>query len=387
MGSVSLDSYDDDRVSVISRNVAAAIDAATFGEGSWDQVPAILSEAFPGSWGGLANMNFSESRLNFLSLQNMDPAFAAAYAEHFAYINPWNVYWGRIKGTTIAASEEVSPAQNFSKTEFYNDWLLPQNRAVAAAGMKFVGESGEVVNLLVHYPLSKSGVYDTATVKVLTNIRGNLQRSVNLARLLRASVETVVAEAALVERSRGAAFIVDGSRRLREANRPAARLFASGQGVAVRHGRCYLSDAVADDRFAAALEKLSRGEPTPISRIGFRTAAGAWQVSVAALPVAQPPGGTRLALLPLRRMVLVLAVDLGSRGMDAGGLEALGGSFGLTQSEITFCRRLLLGETIAEAAERLGITLGTARTRLKAIFHKTGTSRQAELMLLLVNVS
>ena len=86
-------------------------------------------------------------------------------------------------------------------------------------------------------------------------------------------------------------------------------------------------------------------------------------------------------------MVLVLAVDLGSRASNAGSLEALGGGFGLTQSEIAFCKRLLLGETIAEAAEKLGITQGTARTRLKAIFQKTGTSRQAELMLLLVNMS
>lgn len=384
---VSLDAYDEDRVSVISRNLAAAIDAATFGEGSWDQVPAILSEAFPGSWGGLANMNFSESRLNFLSFQNMEPAFAAAYAEHFAPINPWNAYWGRIKGTTIAASEEVSPAQDFIRTEFYNDWLLPQNRAVAAAGMKLVGENGEVVNLLVHYPLSKSDVYDTATVKVLTNIRGNLERSVNLARLLRADVETAVAEAALVERGRCAAFIVDGDRRLREANRLAERLFASGHGMVARHGRCHLGDAAADARFASALEKLSRGEPTPISRIGFRTAAGAWQVSLAVLPAAHSPGGARLALLPPRRMVLVLVTDLGSKSLNAGSLEALAGSFGLTQSEIVFCKRLLLGETIAEAADQLGITQGTARTRLKAIFQKTGTSRQAELMLLLVNMS
>ena len=387
MGWVSLDAYDEDRVSVISRDLAAAIDAATFGEGSWDRVPAILSEAFPGSWGGLANMNFSESSLNFLSLQNMDPAFVSAYAEHFAYINPWNAYWGRIKGTMIAASEEVSPAQNFVKTEFYNDWLLPQNNAVAAAGMKLVHEGGEVVNLLVHYPLAKAGLYDEAALAILHNIRGNLERSIGLARLLRADVETAVAEAALVERGRGAAFIVDGDRRLREANRLAERLFASGHGVVVRHGRCHLGDAAADARFAAALEKLSRGEPTPVSRIGFRSAAGAWQVSLAALPVAQPPGSARLALLPPRRMILVLVTDLGSRDVNAGSLDALAGGFGLTQSEIAFCKRLLLGETIAEAADKLGITEGTGRTRLKAIFQKTGTSRQAELVLLLVNMS
>ena len=125
--------------------VAAAIDAAAFGQGSWDQVPAILSDAFPGSWGGLANMNFPENRLNFLSLQNMEPAFVAAYAEHSAHINPWNTYWRSLKGTAIGASEEVAPARTFIDTEFYNDWLLPQGGAVAAAGMKIVGEGDEVV--------------------------------------------------------------------------------------------------------------------------------------------------------------------------------------------------------------------------------------------------
>ena len=86
-------------------------------------------------------------------------------------------------------------------------------------------------------------------------------------------------------------------------------------------------------------------------------------------------------------MVLVLVTDLGSRSLNAGSLDALAGGFGLTQSEIALCKRLLLGETVVEAAEKLGITPGTARTRLKAIFQKTGTSRQAELMLLLVNMS
>lgn len=382
-----LDDYDDDRVSVISQNLAAAIDAATFGDGSWDKVPAILSDAFPGSWGGLANMNFPESRLNFLSLQNMEPAFVTSYAEHFAGINPWNGYWGAFRGAAIGASEKVCPARNFIKTEFYNDWLLPQDAAVAAAGMKIVGERNEAVHLLLHYPLAQSATYDGAAVKVLSNIRGSLERSVKLAHLLRSDVEAVIAEAAIVERSRCAAFVVDGDRRLRHANPLAEQMFVSGDGVTVRHGRCHLADVDADTRFATTLESLSQGKPTPVSRISFRTTTAAWQISLAALPTAQPPGRARLVLLSPWRMVLVLVVPLRSSGWSGGNLGQLTRIFGLTQAEIVFCNHLLLGESIVEAAERLGITEGTARTRLKAIFHKTGTSRQSELMLLLVNAS
>jgi DNA-binding CsgD family transcriptional regulator/PAS domain-containing protein len=382
-----LDVYDEDRLSVISQNVAAAIDAATFGEGSWDRVPAILSDAFPGSWGGLANMNFPENRLNFLSLQNMEPAFVTAYAEHFAHINPWNAYWRSLKGTTIGASEEVAPARSFINTEFYNDWLLPQGRTIAAAGMKIVGEGDEVANLLMHYPLSKSGVYDRAAVEILARVRGNFERSINLARLLRSDVETAVVKAALVERSRCAAFVVTGDRRIRDANSLAEHLFVAGQCMIIRHGRCHLADAAVDARFAAALSLLSQGKPTPVSRLGFRTAAGAWQVSLAALPTSPLPVGSRLILLPPERLILVQILELGSKRVNAGDLASLAPAFGLTPSEIALCRRLLLGESVTDAAERLGITQETARTRLKTIFQKTGTSRQAELMLLLVGAS
>jgi DNA-binding CsgD family transcriptional regulator len=386
MGRKSLDVYDERRVAAIGANVTAAIDAATFGEGAWDQVPAILSEAFPGSFAGLYNMNFPESRLNFLSWQNMDPAFEKAYAEHFAYINPWSAYWTPIKGTTIAASEDVYPARSFSRSEFYNDWLMPQDRAEAAVGMKIVGERNEAVHVLLHFSRSISDVYERAALEAMARIRGSLERSVNISRLLRTDMETALIKASLIERSSCAAFVVEGSRRLRDANPMAERLFFRGEGVSVRNGRCHLADKSADAHFGLAIEKLSRGLPTSATRIAFRTTTGAWQASVASVPFPQSSMGG-LTLLPPHRLILVLVVDLNSKDVDSGDFAPLGAIFHLTPAEIAFCKRLFLSETIAEAADRLGITEGTARTRLKAIFQKTGTTRQSELMLLLAKVA
>jgi hypothetical protein len=153
MGRALLDVYDEDKVSLISQNLAAAIEAATFGEGSWDQVPAILCDAFPGSIGSFVNMNFSESRVNFYASQNIAPAFISSYAEHFAAINPWAAYWGPINRTTIAASGDAYPARSFANSEFYNDWLLPQGRAEAAVGMKLVGGHDEAVHFTLNYAL------------------------------------------------------------------------------------------------------------------------------------------------------------------------------------------------------------------------------------------
>ncbi|MBZ9775039.1 helix-turn-helix transcriptional regulator [Mesorhizobium sp. CO1-1-8] len=372
-------------MAAIGAEVSAAIDAATFGSGLWDEVPAALSSAFPGAWGCLYNMNFAESRLNFLSIQNMDPAFVRSLADHFAYVNPWAAYWTSLTSTTIAASEDVYPVRRIAKSEFYNDWLLPQNTE-AAIGMKLVGELDEAVHVLLHFPLSISDVYEKAGLEILRRVRGSFERSVNLARLLRTDAEAAVVEAALVERSRCAAFVVTGDRLLREANPMAEHLFSSGQGVAVHNGRCHLMDKDADAHFGAALEKLSTGTPTLTSRIAFRTATGAWQVSVAGIPLPRPSPAGIMSLLPPRRMVLVLVVDLGLQCADAADLASLPTLYGLTPSEVSFCRRLLLGESVTDAADQLGITEGTARTRLKAILHKTDTSRQGQLMLLLSRV-
>ncbi|MCV9965109.1 hypothetical protein OIU34_24820 [Pararhizobium sp. BT-229] len=327
-------------------------------------------------------MNFGQSRLNFQSWVNTDPAFVASYAEHFAHINPWTPYWSAAKSGFVALSEEVCPARLFANTEFYNDWLRPQKDAEAAAGLKLLGGDGETIQFVIHFPISGSETFGHATAEVLRQVRGNLGRSISIARLMRAGTEGAVAAAALVERSRCAAFVVDYTRSVREANQRAVQSFSSGRCVNIRNNRCFLANGDADARFGSALESLSRGFPTDGASFSFLTTEGPMQVTMAALP-ATASSNSFAALLSHRQLVLVLVTELFSTANDAVDLTTLRTALGLTPSEITFCQRLLLGESVSDAADRLGISVETARTRLKAIFQKTGTSRQGQLMLLL----
>ena len=56
----------------------------------------------------------------------------------------------------------------------------------------------------------------------------------------------------------------------------------------------------------------------------------------------------------------------------------------LTPAESRLAFLLAADLPLEQAADQLGIKLGTARTRLKHIFEKTGTNRQASLMHLLL---
>ena len=58
--------------------------------------------------------------------------------------------------------------------------------------------------------------------------------------------------------------------------------------------------------------------------------------------------------------------------------------FGLTPAEARLAPHLVAGETLRSAAVKLSISYETARTCLKSIFNKTGTCRQAELVIVIL---
>jgi DNA-binding CsgD family transcriptional regulator len=58
--------------------------------------------------------------------------------------------------------------------------------------------------------------------------------------------------------------------------------------------------------------------------------------------------------------------------------------FGLTPAEARLTLQLVAGETLRSAAAKLRISYETARSQLKNIFNKTGTCRQAELVVVIV---
>ena len=65
-------------------------------------------------------------------------------------------------------------------------------------------------------------------------------------------------------------------------------------------------------------------------------------------------------------------------------IELLRRHFGLTPAEAKLALHLAAGETLRSAEAKLGMTYETARTHLKSIFQKTGTCRQAELVVTIV---
>lgn len=155
----------------------------------------------------------------------------------------------------------------------------------------------------------------------------------------------------------------------------ASRLMVAGEVMSRDpRGRLVLQNGGAARTLAAALRDFAReaaGRPRAL-RLG--DAAGA---DMLLLPVTERPATGRHT--PVLRAYV--HCDLQSAG---DSLESLAEMFRLTASEARLALALGKGNTLAEAAQMMGITLQSARTYSKRIFQKTGTRRQAELVRLLL---
>src|SRR5690606_12680845 len=93
-------------------------------------------------------------------------------------------------------------------------------------------------------------------------------------------------------------------------------------------------------------------------------------------------GGPDLPLLVRPRpqaLVVIEPLVGGTLRLDADSLKL---AFGLSAAETRLCELLANGRSLAEAADALRLSEGTVRQRAKAVFQKTGTHRQGQLIAL-----
>jgi len=80
----------------------------------------------------------------------------------------------------------------------------------------------------------------------------------------------------------------------------------------------------------------------------------------------------------------MLVIDPERQRPAANGV--LSSMYGLTNRDTDVAAALSTGETLERTAAALGMSCETARSHLRRIFDKTGTSRQNELMLMLARL-
>lgn len=180
--------------------------------------------------------------------------------------------------------------------------------------------------------------------------------------------------------------VVDAALGLRTVNAAAQRLLDRQDGLLSRDGRLVVEDRRAHAAIKAAVAGAidgARGGLAPPERLfavhGTRTGS-TLSIRLGSL------WGNRLryGLAPLAEPMAVLFVADPSEPIRPSP-AAVRAFFGLTEAEAGVVVAIASGATLKVAAKELGRSVETCRTQLKAVFLKTGTARQTDLVRLVLS--
>ncbi len=174
--------------------------------------------------------------------------------------------------------------------------------------------------------------------------------------------------------------LVDGSGRL--LHMPPSFERYIGDAFNVLLGRISARDRNADRRLQASIHQAITGSTAESGQVGpvFLPRRSGPLLVVHVVPIVR---AAQDVFMLARAAVIV--TDPTERPDEE--LAVLRARFGLSPAELRLAGRIGRGESLVTIAEAEGIVLETARSRLKAVFTKTGTHRQAELAALVARTS
>jgi DNA-binding CsgD family transcriptional regulator len=278
-----------------------------------------------------------------------------------------------VRGEVITDQDLFTPDE-LCRDMLYNECLYPTGfRWFAVIGFR----AGSAFWGLSMQRTTADGPFEAPDKFLLKKLSDPLTEAATLSTAVGRVVISGMTDAlSLVQRP---ALVVDRMGCVLACNAEAERLF--GDDIRVSNRRLFLHDPQARSALAELLDRMRTTPDTdslPADPIVVRRAGG-HPVVIRVLPV---PAAARSPFLGARAL-LTLTEPRPQPGPEPRLLASL---FGLTAAEARLASLMASGGSPEVAASRLGISRETARNQLKAVFLKTETHRQGELVALLAQL-
>ena len=347
----------------------------------WQDFVQSLSDTYGGAPVGFALQlpGFPLSGVVYAS-DGFRDGFLEPFAEHAIRGLPWEAGRRRDFVGRFGLTSEVIPDERLRESEFYREWMAPQGLGPhAPIGHTIALDGGRPVAGLAVFATPASGPFDETHLDFGDLLVPHL--SLGYRMLAQARRHEALEDA--IDRFPTGVVLLDARGHVLVTNRAARHIFEQNDGLALAENAPRAA-AAADD---AALHRAI--EATIEASVAGRL------IESAVLTVPRRSGRRPYPLMvgPLRPhegeptladAVAVLYVS----DLDTGTLrrrEALRELYGLTEAESHLVELLCQGSSLDEAADARGVTLNTARSQLKQVFAKTHTSRQSELVRLVLS--
>lgn len=350
----------------------------------WSEVLADLSSLIGRSWIALHGHDISRNvNLGFLT-HNYAPEHHSSYLQHFADRNPWNNRAARVPVGAVIPSRQLLDPGVLRRTEFYNDWIRPQEDIGTGAGVTLFRDHARFLRLSCNIRFRDLESIEARLLGLLEAIGPHLQASFQLSRRLAGARVGQHYQDAL-QLIPEAILLLDHTGRITFANARAERLLRGPNAVATADRRIALPDRSAQQALERTLAAILQGTVGPGAPIRFHAGmsplvAELFPFISEAAPI-RPPlllllDGLPIAMLILRRPTSPLG----------NGLQVAAARHGWSPTETALCGHLLAGGSIRSFAEHRGVSIHTVRNQMRSVLEKAGVRRQSALVALVASL-
>lgn len=335
-----------------------AIDEAARDPGRWADAVELLNRRFSGVAAGITTRELPTGGVQ-QTWTGLPTSFEVAYVRDYHKSDPWVAASRQQRTGLTLTTDELIPREAQRQNPFLQElWRDAQLGDLMAVKLL---ESPSSLTTIGFARGSRQRAFSAVDRRKLQALIPRLTHAVRSNAAMCQLELTRAALLAGIEHLGVALLLLDRRGRVLFATRQA--LEQQGRGLTVAKDRLHLGPASTQHALQAALHRLERGGLPPASALISEGPSGALELSV--LSGVVPGAAAVLVIKPLPAR------------------SSLGASFGLTSAEERLCLALKEGCTLREAAERFQVSIHTVRSQLQAVFHKTGTHRQTQLLRLL----
>jgi DNA-binding CsgD family transcriptional regulator len=362
---------------LISRIYDAASEAS-----QWQAFVEDLSEAYGGAPVGFAFQlpGFPvQSAFIEYGLRHPDPSYLDVFVEHHKRGLPWSVGYVRNFIGRFGLANEVFPDSMVAETAYYHDFMKPLGLAASGPiGHTVSVEEGRPSAVIALFRREGERPWRSKDCALGDLLVPHLARAYALHQ--RGHQNAALAEA--LDRLPTGVMLLDPRGQVILRNRSADRILELEDGLMIHEGQPRAvrppDNAVLQQMIRQMVDASAGGRPTEGGVMAVTRPSGRRAFPLMLAPLLSAGAGHTL-----HDAVAVLYVS-DVEGQTLQRSDPLRKLYGLTQAEVELVELLCNGLSLEDAASQRNVTMNTARSQLKQIFFKTGTSRQSELLRLVL---
>jgi DNA-binding CsgD family transcriptional regulator len=308
--------------------------------------------------------------------------FEESYGRHYYRKNVFlKRYFEAPLGVPVSTSWML-PSGGLKQTEFYNDWLRPQEDIIGGGSLLLFKDESRMITFGSNLRARDVERHEQTWLDELKLLSPHLRQAFDIARALAGNAIDKTAASISPGASGAAVMVIGHDRRILYSNADAESMLCESSILTSRNGKrlCFVDTAM-DDQFADTLSyfKMVRMAGPRTLRVQALGRDSGWVLRLAQIE----PG--RLDYSPAGLLVgpgdaaLLLTLYQEQRAPPRGGLRE---RYGLTEQEAGIAIQLAEGLSVNEIADKRGRSVHTIRNQIKAVMGKLGVNRQASIIKL-----